>query len=203
MAETVIPRSRSSEGRDRESAREPRRTRSREAAPYAAKHAAKPAARERQMDVRAEPKVKPAPRVRKHISALRAEERATARSAQTSRASRDGRSRAGGRSMSSAFGLLALVAGRKKKDRQSGPVRANPLPGVAVGSRIRATNAAPGKDRAGGAIAREIYERREGKPSHAKNWERAESPKGKTSRGHASGGRPAPRGQGPRTPRKK
>ena len=54
---------------------------------------------------------------------------------------------AGGRSLSSASGLLALVAGRKKKDRQSGPVRANPLPGVAAGWRIRATNAAHGKDK--------------------------------------------------------
>ena len=146
MAETVIPRSRSSEGRDRESAREPRRTRSREAAPYAAKHAAKPAVRERQMDLRAEPKVKPAPRVRKHISALRAEERATdGPRKRVERGETADRARAEGHCR--APRSAGAAAGTQEERPAKRPGKGKPFAGRGSGFEDTRKNAAPGKDR--------------------------------------------------------
>ncbi|HEY8005346.1 MAG TPA: pseudouridine synthase [Methylocella sp.] len=203
MAETVIPRSRSSEGRDRESAREPRRTRSREAAPYAAKHAAKPAVRERQMDLRAEPKVKPAPRVRKHISALRAEERAT--DGPRKRVERGETADRRGRKVTVERLRSAGAGGRTQEERPAKrPGKGKPFAGRGSGFEDTRNERGARQRQGPTAPSRGKYTKdAKGRPSHAKNWERAESPKGKTSRGHASGGRPAPRGQGPRTPRKK
>ncbi|WGJ14585.1 pseudouridine synthase [Methylocapsa sp. D3K7] len=204
MAEAVIPRSRSSEGRDRESTREPRQTRSRETEPYAAKHAAKPAARERRMDVRAEPKVKPAPRVRKHISALRAEEAETRgprkRIERRETADRSGRkvhvehlhpAGAGGRMQEERPAKRAAkdksFAGRGGRFEDARKER---------GARQRQEPAAPLRGKGPPSRAKPA-------PSRSKNWKGPEGASGKTSRGHASGGRPAPRGQGPRTPHKK
>jgi 23S rRNA pseudouridine2605 synthase len=203
IVEPVVPHPRSG-GKDRESTRPPRRTRNPEAAPYVAKHAAKPAGRERRVEVRAEPKVKPAPRVRKHISALRAEEAET----------RGPRKRVERRETADRTGRKVYVehlrpagaGGRTQEERPAKrPAKGKPFAGRGNGfedtrkergARQRPEHATPprGKGPPSGV---------KGTPSRAKNWKGAEGASGKMGRGHTGSGRPGPRGQGPRSPRKK
>ena len=193
-AEAAAPPERRA-GKGHEPAQPPRRTRSPEAPKHAAKQGARAPAHDRQIEPRAEPKVKPPPRVRKHISALRAEE-------------------------SKARGPRKRVERRETADRAGRTVYVEHFRPTGAGGRSQEERPAkrPGKGKPSAGRGRAFEDTRKERgarqgqepatASREKGWrgngrKGAASAKEKPGRGHASGGRPAPRGQGPRNPRKK
>ena len=146
---------------------------------------AKPSAREPQFEKRAEAKVKPAPRPRKHISAIRAEESET-RGPRKRVERRETADRAG-RTVYVERHVAAATANKKQETTQTKqPGKGKPF--AARGDRRFAEESGTKHPRQGS------------KPSGAP---RAPGPKGKPGPGRAGGGRPAPRGQTPRRPRGK
>jgi 23S rRNA pseudouridine2605 synthase len=197
VAEAVNPREpRTHTGPDQ--ANRPRRTRS--------QGAAKPHARDRQFgdrqnrdrpietraEARVEARVKPAPRPRKHISALRAEEGEP----------RGPRKRVERRETADRTGRTVYVeqiklAGAGKENREKTPGK-RPGKGKPFAGRGHAASEGRG--------GRAIEERgaRTGRHGSKPPKARAPGPNGKPGQGRAGGGRPSPRGgHGPRRPREK
>ena len=146
---------------------------------------AKPPSRDHQFDKIAEAKVKPAPRPRKHISALRAE---------------DGKP----------HGPRKRVERRETADRAGRTVYVEQLLSAAPAKESREKKPAkrPGKGkpfaaRGGRSFGEESGSRTARQKSGPSEAPRAPGPKGEAGRGRTGSGRPAPRGQGPRRPRER
>jgi 23S rRNA pseudouridine2605 synthase len=157
---------------------QPRQTRS--------PRAAKPPARDAQFEKKAVAKVKPAPRPRKHISALRAEEGnphgPRKRVERRETADRAGRT---------VYVERLLSAGRAKESREKKPAK-------------RPGKGKPFAARGGRGLGEESGRRTGWQGSKSSKGPRAPGPKGKAGRSsRIDSGRPAPRGQGPRRPREK
>jgi 23S rRNA pseudouridine2605 synthase len=187
------PRRRSEESQP---ARPPRRSEDREPAqPRRTQNprAAKPRLSDRQVETRVAAKVKPPPRPRKHISALRADD-GEGRGPRKRVERRETADRAG-----RTVYVERLVTTRPANKSQEKPQ-------VKPQEKRRATTR-PGKDRPlegrGSGFVEERGARpgRQGPKSH--NDPRASGQKGKMERGRGGGGHPTPRGQTPRHPRGK
>jgi len=176
VVEAITPREPRAGSGPRHGAR-PRQTRS--------PREGKPPAREPQFEKRAEAKVKPAPRPRKYVSALRAEESET-RGPRKRVERRETADRAGRTVYVERLVTTGTTNKKQDKTQTKRPGKGKPL-----------------ATRGGRSFGEESVARTGRHGSKPSTAPRASGPKSKPGRGHAGGGRPAPPSQTPRRPRGK